>query len=210
MQTPIYIWLYAIAFVQLQTVSLSAQDASSCTENIQISDHQHPASDKIYNRSSNAKTPGSQNAISTIPNASPDRPSAPKSGKFQVNTHVHSNKRSISIPEPTVVNSIGDYALGGEGIIHVASYNCDSNPKNVVSGYCVLTIPDALIQCNSDPNCGGIEVTTNVGWHNAYDVNGQTVVQLFAVGSATNPNAEWNYFNKNQEIVVESIEDDAC
>ncbi|CAM4878767.1 unnamed protein product [Rotaria socialis] len=183
-----------------------AQDASSCTENIQISDHQHPASDKIYNRSSNAKTPGSQNAISTIPNASPDRPSAPKSGKFQVNTHVHSNKRSISIPEPTVVNSIGDYALDGEGIIHVASYNCDSNPKNVVSGYCVLTIPDALTQCDSDPNCGGIEVTTNVGWHNAYDVNGETVVQLFAVGSATNPNAEWNCFNKNQETVVESIE----
>ncbi|CAM4960141.1 unnamed protein product, partial [Rotaria socialis] len=160
----------------------------------------------IYNRSSNAKTPGSQNAISTIPNASPDRPSAPKSGKFQVNTHVHSNKRSISIPEPTVVNSIGDYALDGEGIIHVASYNCDSNPKNVVSGYCVLTIPDALTQCDSDPNCGGIEVTTNVGWHNAYDVNGETVVQLFAVGSATNPNAEWNCFNKNQETVVESIE----
>ncbi|CAF4495267.1 unnamed protein product, partial [Rotaria socialis] len=135
-----------------------------------------------------------------------DRPSAPKSGKFQVNTHVHSNKRSISIPEPTVVNSIGDYALDGEGIIHVASYNCDSNPKNVVSGYCVLTIPDALTQCDSDPNCGGIEVTTNVGWHNAYDVNGETVVQLFAVGSATNPNAEWNCFNKNQETVVESIE----
>ncbi|CAM2728291.1 unnamed protein product, partial [Rotaria socialis] len=71
MQTSIKIWLYAIAFVELLIVSLSAQDASSCT----------------------------------------DRPSAPKSGKFQVNTHVHSNKRSISIPEPTVVNSIGDYAL---------------------------------------------------------------------------------------------------
>ncbi|CAF2026360.1 unnamed protein product [Rotaria magnacalcarata] len=108
-------------------------------------------------------------------------------------------------PQPTVVNSIGDYAFGGEGIIHVTSYNCNSNPKNRVSGYCILTIPDALTQCNSDPNCGGIEVTTNVGWHNAYDVNGQTVVQLFAVDSATTPNSEWNCFNKHQRTVAKSV-----
>ncbi|CAF4600542.1 unnamed protein product, partial [Rotaria magnacalcarata] len=107
--------------------------------------------------------------------------------------------------QPTVANSTGNYSLGGEGLIHVASYNCNSNPKNRVAGYCILTIPDAVAQCNSDANCGGYEATTNVGWHNAYDVNGQTVVNLFAVGAATNPNTEWSFYNKFQPIVANSI-----
>ncbi|CAF1617781.1 unnamed protein product, partial [Rotaria magnacalcarata] len=110
-------------------------------------------------------------------------------------------------PQPSVPKSIGDYVFGGEGITHVTSYNCNSNPKNRVSGHCILTIPDALTQCNSDPNCGGIGVTTNADWHNAYDASGETVVQLFAVGTATTPNAEWNCFNKNKQTVPKSIGD---
>ncbi|CAF4264273.1 unnamed protein product, partial [Rotaria magnacalcarata] len=107
--------------------------------------------------------------------------------------------------QPTVANSTGNYSLGGEGLIHVASYNCNSNPKNRVAGYCILTIPDAVAQCNRDANCGGYEATTNVGWHSAYDVNGQTVVNLFAVGAATNPNTEWSFYNKFRPIVANSI-----
>ncbi|CAF4248773.1 unnamed protein product, partial [Rotaria magnacalcarata] len=114
---------------------------------------------------------------------------------------------SFNKRQRTVAKSVGDYAFGGEGIIHVASYNCNNNPKNRVTGYCILTIPDALTQCNTDPNCGGIEVTTNVDWHNAYDANGQTVVQLFAVGTATNPNSEWSFYNKPQPSVPKSIGD---
>ncbi|CAF4543499.1 unnamed protein product, partial [Rotaria socialis] len=63
-------------------------------------------------------------------------------------------------------------------------------------GFCVLTIPDALTQCNADPNCGGYDVTTDVGWHLLFDVNGQKVVQLFAVGAATLPNAAWSFYKK--------------
>ncbi|CAF4975676.1 unnamed protein product, partial [Rotaria magnacalcarata] len=106
--------------------------------------------------------------------------------------------------QPIVANSIGNYSLGGQGLIHVTAYNCNSNPKNRVAGYCVLTIPDAVAHCNSDANCGGYEATTNVGWHNAYDLNGQTVVQLFAVGAASLPNIEWNFYNKFQPIVANS------
>ncbi|CAF3610740.1 unnamed protein product [Rotaria socialis] len=296
-------------FSSFISIIIVDQHDSSSAENTHTYGHKHPTHGKKYNRKTHPKTPGSQNAISTIHDAPTHGDIARKSRKFQVNTDADNPTPSNGIPQPTVpksiedyllggqgvsrvslydcnsnpknrvsgyciltipdavtlcnsdpncggfdittnvdwhnaydVNgqtvvqlfavgtatvpstewsfyikpqptvpkSIGNYASGGDGIIHVASYNCNSNPKNVVSGYCVLTIPDALTQCNSDPNCGGIEVTTNVGWHNAYDVNGQTVVQLFAVGSATNPNAEWNYFNKNQETVVESIEDDAC
>ncbi|CAF5198803.1 unnamed protein product, partial [Rotaria magnacalcarata] len=103
--------------------------------------------------------------------------------------------------QPKVTNWISNYSLGGEGLIHVASYNCNSNPKNRIAGFCVLTIPDAVAQCNSDANCGGYEATTNAAWHNAYDVNGQTVVQLFALGAATNPNNEWKFYNKFQPTV---------
>ncbi|CAM2721068.1 unnamed protein product [Rotaria socialis] len=293
--------LYFTSFISNIIVD---QDASSNSDNVHTTGHQYLPLDNNSNPNSNPKTPGPRNAISTIPDASTPGDSAPKSAKFQVNADVDFTTQSNIKTQPTIANSIGNYSLGGEGlihatlyacnsnpknrvpdfcvltipdalrqcnsdpncggydvttninwhntydvngqtvvqlfaagaatstntewsfydkprstsnnllgnysfcgkgIIHVASYNCNSNPKNVVSGYCVLTIPDALTQCNSDPNCGGIEVTTNVGWHNAYDVNGQTVVQLFAVGSATNPNAEWNCFNKPEQTVPNSI-----
>ncbi|CAF2184932.1 unnamed protein product [Rotaria magnacalcarata] len=138
MQTPIYIWFYVIAFVQLQTVSLSD--------------------------------------------------SAPTTPKTQSNLN--------NQVQPTVVNSTGNYLFGAQGFNHVSSYNCKSNPKNRVAGYCILTIPDAVAQCNSDANCGGYDVTTNAGWHKANDVNGQTVVQLFTAGAPTNPSAEWKFYSK--------------
>ncbi|CAF2050858.1 unnamed protein product, partial [Rotaria magnacalcarata] len=62
-----------------------------------------------------------------------------------------------------------------------------------------------VAQCNSDANCGGYDATTNVDWHNAYDVNGQTVVQLFTLGAATNPATEWSSFNKRQRTVRKRI-----
>ncbi|CAM4801736.1 unnamed protein product [Rotaria magnacalcarata] len=146
MQTPIYIWFYVIAFVQLQTVSLSD--------------------------------------------------SAPTTPKTQSNLN--------NQVQPTVVNSTGNYLFGAQGFNHVSSYNCKSNPKNRVAGYCILTIPDAVAQCNSDANCGGYDVTTNAGWHKANDVNGQTVVQLFTAGAPTNPSAEWRFYTKVQPTVVSS------
>ncbi|CAF5165581.1 unnamed protein product, partial [Rotaria magnacalcarata] len=64
-------------------------------------------------------------------------------------------------------------------------------------GLCVLTIPDAVAQCNRDPNCGGYDVTTSAAWHLLYDVNGQTVVQLFKRGSCTRRNNEWKFYRKS-------------
>ncbi|CAF4390830.1 unnamed protein product, partial [Rotaria magnacalcarata] len=180
-----------------------------------------------YNCNSNPKNRAAGYCILTIPDAVAQCNSDPNCGGIEVTTDVNWHKAydvngqtvvqlfalgAATNPnnewefydkfQPTVTHWISNYSLGGEGLIHVASYNCSSNPKNRAAGYCILTIPDAVAQCNSDPNCGGIEVTTDVNWHKAYDVNGQTVVQLFALGAATNPNNEWKFYDKFQPTVT--------
>ncbi|CAF3825740.1 unnamed protein product, partial [Rotaria magnacalcarata] len=106
--------------------------------------------------------------------------------------HANITKKPLTWKPTTVSN----YVAAGNGVIHTGTYDCNRNSKNIVPGYCVLTLADAVKHCNSDPNCGGYEVTTNAGWHAAYDRNGQSVVQLFLVNSPTTPNHEWNCFNK--------------
>ncbi|CAF4364035.1 unnamed protein product, partial [Rotaria magnacalcarata] len=101
------------------------------------------------------------------------------------------NKRTKAKPA-----TVSNYVAGGKGMIHTGTYHCNNNSKNIVPGYCILTLADALIHCNSDPTCGGYGVTTNAGWHAAYDRNGQSAVQLFLLNSPRIPNREWNSFNK--------------
>ncbi|CAF3302461.1 unnamed protein product, partial [Rotaria socialis] len=185
--------LYFTSFISNIIVD---QDASSNSDNVHTTGHQYLPLDNNSNPNSNPKTPGPRNAISTIPDASTPGDSAPKSAKFQVNADVDFTTQSNIKTQTTIANSIGNYSLGGEGLIHATLYACNSNPKNRVPDFCVLTIPDALRQCNSDPNCGGYDVTTNINWHNTYDVNGQTVVQLFAAGAATSTNTEWSFYDK--------------
>ncbi|CAF3497133.1 unnamed protein product, partial [Rotaria socialis] len=185
--------LYFTSFISNIIVD---QDASSNSDNVHTTGHQYLPLDNNSNPNSNPKTPGPRHAISTIPDASTPGDSAPKSAKFQVNADVDFTTQSNIKTQPTIANSIGNYSLGGEGLIHATLYACNSNPKNRVPDFCVLTIPDALRQCNSDPNCGGYDVTTNINWHSTYDVNGQTVVQLFAAGAATSTNTEWSFYDK--------------
>ncbi|CAF3384013.1 unnamed protein product [Rotaria socialis] len=185
-----------------QNINLPDQHASSSTENVHASDNQHLTPGKKYKRHINPKTPRSQIAISKIPHASTNGDSAFKSGKIKVTTNANYPTPSTSMPQPAIGTSIGNYPFGGQGLNHISQYNCNSNPSNRVSGFCILTIPDALTLCNSDPNCGGFDVTTNVDWHNAYDVNGQTVVQLFTAGAPTNPTTEWSFYSKPAEICV--------
>ncbi|CAF3635144.1 unnamed protein product, partial [Rotaria socialis] len=188
-----------------QNINLPDQHASSSTENVHASDNQHLTPGKKYKRHINPKTPRSQIAISKIPHASTNGDSAFKSGKIKVTTNANYPTPSTSMPQPAIGTSIGNYPFGGQGLNHISQYNCNSNPSNRVSGFCILTIPDALTQCNSDPNCGGFDVTTNVDWHNAYDVNGQTVVQLFTAGAPTNPTTEWSFYSKPQPTIGTSI-----
>jgi hypothetical protein len=67
----------------------------------------------------------------------------------------------------------------------------------MASQSCVLSLPDALKQCDQDPNCGGFESTTNQAWHQTFDINGLPTVQLFAKDSQLNANAEWTSFVKD-------------
>jgi hypothetical protein len=54
------------------------------------------------------------------------------------------------------------YNYGSPGMIHQDdNYECNSNPKNVVRGHCIMGVADAILHCNQDPNCAGYGLTTN-------------------------------------------------
>jgi hypothetical protein len=74
-------------------------------------------------------------------------------------------------------------------------YQCLS--KTLVGGYCILLWSDAVAQCSSDSNCGGLAFTTNHNWHNAYDGSNQPAVELYGTGdSSAQVNGEWFLFPK--------------
>jgi len=76
------------------------------------------------------------------------------------------------------------------------AYQCPS--ITVVGGYCTLPWSQAVTQCNSDPQCAGIALTTNNNWHNAYNKNNEPAVQLLSNSAphVTNTNTEWFMFYK--------------
>jgi hypothetical protein len=89
------------------------------------------------------------------------------------------------------------YKLEGKGIAHEHTYYCEGNTKNQEKGYCILPMPDALEQCNQDPDCGGFEITDHTAWRHTYDRNRIPSVQLLKRGSKIIHNADWTSFLKD-------------
>ena len=77
------------------------------------------------------------------------------------------------------------------------NYECNSNPKNVVRGHCVMGLADAILHCNQDSNCAGYGLTTNKNYHQAYDRDGIPAVQLYRAGSVAYANHQWFSYAKS-------------
>ena len=89
------------------------------------------------------------------------------------------------------------YKLQATSTAQQDSYTCNDNPNNLASGYCILSFPDALKQCDQDPNCGGFGITTNQEWHQAFDRNGLPTIELFSINAQPVYNVEWTSFVKD-------------
>ncbi|CAF3815836.1 unnamed protein product [Rotaria sp. Silwood1] len=84
-----------------------------------------------------------------------------------------------------------------------STYKCTNHKLNMGgSEWCIMLFPDALVHCDSDPNCGGYTMTTAEWFHTKYDKNGQVAVHLAKSGqkSFACSLSEWSSYEKQNTI----------